>query len=155
MPRDRARAGLLVAALCAVVPDLDLLAPYLGGDRDFHRSLTHSLLFAMCLGIACATATALPRQYHGGALRMGATAALGTLSHAITDMMTTYPLGVALMSPISASRYVLPWRPIHTLGGEILCVSLPAAMILVGMLWVRRIRIIRLAREPPLSFPLR
>jgi hypothetical protein len=27
-------------------------------------------------------------------------------------MLTSYPMGVAMMSPLSAHRYVSPWRPI-------------------------------------------
>lgn len=53
VPRVHARAYLVIGALCAVLPDVDLLAPYFGGDRDFHRRFTHSVFFAGLFGIAC------------------------------------------------------------------------------------------------------
>jgi hypothetical protein len=40
VPRVHTRAYLITGALCAIPPDLDLLAPYFGGDRDVHRRLT-------------------------------------------------------------------------------------------------------------------
>jgi membrane-bound metal-dependent hydrolase YbcI (DUF457 family) len=36
---------------------------------------------------------------------LGVYAVLATFSHAIADMMTTYPIGVALISPFSDARY--------------------------------------------------
>lgn len=136
-PRNRIRAGLLIGAVCAVAPDLDLLAPYLGGDRDFHRRLTHSVSFAVCLWIACGAAAAFHRGWRDGAVRLGATATLAVLSHAFTDLLTTYRMGVALLSPFSASRFALPWRPIDSLTAEAVWAALPAVVVLAGVLSAR------------------
>jgi membrane-bound metal-dependent hydrolase YbcI (DUF457 family) len=72
--REHAREYLLVGALCAVVPDLDLLAPYLGGDRDFHRRFTHSIFFAGLLGIACGAGRALFSGSREHSVHLGAIA---------------------------------------------------------------------------------
>src|SRR4051812_22219782 len=94
VPPGRARLQLLVGACCAVMPDIDLLAPYLGGDRDFHRRFTHSITFALIVGILCTTSDRLARHGRAESIRFGCYTVIATLSHAISDMMTTYPVGV-------------------------------------------------------------
>jgi len=71
----------------AVIPDLDLLAPYLGADRDFHRRFTHPIVFAVLVGFSCAAADRLARRPRAEAMWLGVYAAVGTLSHAIADMI--------------------------------------------------------------------
>jgi membrane-bound metal-dependent hydrolase YbcI (DUF457 family) len=145
----------LAGALCAVVPDVDLLAAYLGGDRDLHRRFTHSLLFGGLLGLACGAAGAVLRSSHGQCARLGKIAALSVLSHALLDMLTTYRMGVALLSPFSASRYASPWRPIDSLAFEALWVALPAIVVLLSVLRFRRIRLVTLTRDAPVTIDFR
>ena len=64
--------------------------------------------------------------------------AFATLSHALADMMTTYPLGVAVFSPFSELRYHLPWRPITSVTREVGLVFVPALLLTLGILRVRR-----------------
>ena len=153
VPRVHARAYLVIGALCAILPDVDLLAPYFGGDRDFHRRFTHSVFFAGLLGIACGFAASHSR-FQGTSVRLGTLAALCSLSHGVLDMVTSYPMGVAMMSPFSAHRYVLPWRPIESLTTEALWVAVPVLLVLAGVLWLRRVQILSFTRERPISFSL-
>jgi hypothetical protein len=74
VPRVHTRAYLITGALCAIPPDLDLLAPYFGGDRDVHRRLTHSVFFAGLLGMACGLAASHSR-FRGRSVRLGTAAA--------------------------------------------------------------------------------
>jgi membrane-bound metal-dependent hydrolase YbcI (DUF457 family) len=154
-PRAHAPNYVLAGALCAVVPDVDLLAPYLGGAGDLHRRFTHSLLFGGLLGIACGAAGAILRRSPGQCVRLGTIAALSVLSHALLDMLATYRLGVAVLSPFSASRYASPWRPIDSLTSEALWVAVPAVVVLLSVLRLRRIRLVTLTRESPVTIHLR
>lgn len=129
LPRSRTRQALWAVACCGVIPDIDLAAPYFGGDRDFHRRFTHSILFAVIVGLSFAIAGRLARRSGADSMRLGGSAALAILSHALSDMLTTYRLGVALMSPVSATRYELPWHPIAGIPSEFLFVFLPAVVI--------------------------
>jgi len=105
----------LLGIACAILPDADVLAyafdiPY----EDFwgHRGFTHSLLFALLLGVFI---TFLFYRSHFLSLR-----GLGYIvffflcgtSHSILDAMTTGGLGVAFFSPWDDTRYFFPWRPI-------------------------------------------
>jgi membrane-bound metal-dependent hydrolase YbcI (DUF457 family) len=137
VPGERALLQLLIGACCAVLPDIDLLAPYLGGDRDFHRRFTHSATFAVIVALTCAAGARFVGQSRDDSIRLGCCGALAILSHAIADMLTTYPLGVALLSPFSDVRYQLPWHPVTSLGKEAGLALLPA--LLAGLV-VFRIR---------------
>src|SRR5262245_26970558 len=153
--RPTARFQLLVCATCAVLPDLDLMAPWLGGDRDFHRRFTHSVAFALIVGLACATGNRLARHQRAESIHFGCSAALATLSHAITDMMTTSPPGVALLSPFSNVRNELPWRPITSVTREIGFVLLPALLAGITLLWLRNVRMLAPKTTSPVVIQLR
>jgi membrane-bound metal-dependent hydrolase YbcI (DUF457 family) len=154
-PRAHAPNYVLAGALCAVVPDVDLLAPYVGGDGDAHRRFTHSFLFCGLLGIASGAAWAILRRSPGEYISLGAIAGLSALSHALLDMLTTYRLGPAVLSPFSASRYVSPWQPIDGLTAEAFWVALPAMVVLFSVLRLRRIRLVKLTRDAPVTINLR
>lgn len=47
VPRGGAGVLLVIGACCAASPDLDLLTPALGGTHEFHRTVTHSIAFAI------------------------------------------------------------------------------------------------------------
>jgi inner membrane protein len=106
-------ARLLAAALTAsVLPDTDSFGFCLGvpyGHLMGHRGFSHSIVFALCIGLLGALLA--PRL---GARRMSAFAVLSIscLSHDLLDAMTSGGMGVAFFSPFSNERYFLPWRPI-------------------------------------------
>lgn len=104
---------LLFGLLCTVLPDLDVVGFRLGisyADVLGHRGLSHSLLFALIVGL-------------GGALiapwlRCGRLAAFGlgfaaVASHIALDALTDGGLGVAAFWPVDETRYFFDWRPIR------------------------------------------
>jgi inner membrane protein len=105
----------LLGVACSVFPDIDVVGFHFGvryGDFWGHRGFTHSLVFAVML--ACLAPLALFRkpglQIRGAAL--WAYFFLAAASHGVLDAMTDGGLGVAFFSPLDATRYFLPWRPI-------------------------------------------
>jgi len=106
----------VVGALCAVLPDLDVLGFGLGipyGDPLGHRGLTHSLSFAAALA-GLVTFTFFRHGFPGvGSKPLFAYLFLATASHGFLDAMTEGGLGVAFFAPFSNTRYFLPWTPIR------------------------------------------
>jgi inner membrane protein len=106
----------VVGALCAVLPDLDVLGFGLGihyGDPLGHRGLTHSLPFAAALA-GLVTFTFFRHGFPGlGSKPLFAYLFLATASHGFLDAMTDGGLGVAFFAPFSNARYFLPWTPIR------------------------------------------
>jgi inner membrane protein len=105
-------SALLAGMLAAVIPDLDGIAFKLGiayGGMTGHRGFTHTLLFALVLGLAgygLAPRWGMPR-WAGYAW-----IALCTLSHPLLDMMTSGGIGIALWWPLDSARHFFAWRPI-------------------------------------------
>ena len=104
----------VAAALCSVIPDLDVIGFRLGVQySDFwgHRGFTHSLAFAAVL----AGALTLVFRRAVGITRLSLFLYLfvATASHGVLDAMTNGGLGVAFFSPFDNHRYFLPWRPIR------------------------------------------
>lgn len=104
----------LIAAgvVAAMAPDFDTVAFKLGiayADQFGHRGATHSIVFALALGLF---ATACATWLRSGRLRAFAFVALCALSHPLLDALTNGGLGVALLWPASHERFFAPWRPI-------------------------------------------
>ena len=137
-PRSKLRLLAVIGAACAVMPDLDLLAPAFGGSRDFHRTVTHSLTVALLAGLGAGLVPAFARLPTPQRLISQAYLALATASHAALDMLTTYPMGVALFSPFSGRRYYSPWRPVASVGQELMMVFVPALIVALLVLRSRR-----------------
>ena len=107
---------LSVAAVCAMLPDADVLAfrfriPY--SHMFGHRGFSHSFFFAALVALV---ATYLLRR-SDSAIPMAKTWAIlfvAMASHGILDSMTSGGgLGIAFFAPFSNERYFLPWRPIR------------------------------------------
>jgi len=149
------RPRLLIAGTVAsIVPDLDVLAFRLGigyAHEFGHRGMSHSLLFALFLGlIACAAARWLQASRSAALFFVSAAAA----SHGLLDMLTNGGLGVALLWPYSDERFFFPQTPIEAsplslrrvfgsaglavLGSELLWVWLPCATLGIAGLVARR-----------------
>ena|SRR5215475_6633876 len=102
-----------LAVLCSVLPDFDVIGfsfgiPY--GDFWGHRGLTHSILFALLIGMSAGAILG------GSLIERAANSFLLfaiTCSHGVFDAMTNGGLGVAFFSPFHTTRYFLPWRPIQ------------------------------------------
>ena len=156
-----------VAALCAVLPDVDVLGFAAGiqyGDLLGHRGLTHSLLFAVLVGVV-ATLLVCPGLSRGSARWWAAVMffSCATASHGVLDAMTDGGLGVAFFSPLDPTRYFFPWRPLRVppigielffsqwglqvIAGELAWIWLPGLAIGAGAYLVRR-GIVRSLRSP-------
>ncbi len=106
----------LMAAGCAMLPDLDVAAFALGipyGHALGHRGLAHSLLGALVLGgVAAFLAFPADSFTHKRRWRMALVLGLATATHAPLDAMTSGGLGVALLAPFDHRRIFFPWTPI-------------------------------------------
>ena len=106
------RAALL-AAVCSVLPDVDVIGFWLGipyGAPLGHRGLTHSIAFAFALAAAV---TAIFFRRPPPRVTLFGFLFLCAASHGLFDAMTDGGLGVAFWAPFDDTRYFLPWRPIH------------------------------------------
>jgi len=137
---------LLIAGIGAsILPDLDSLGLGLGIPYEHllgHRGLSHSILFALLLGVVAAFLYRTLRATPSAAF---AVVFISCGSHGLLDALTSGGLGVAFLSPLSNHRYFLPWRPIavspldldlffsdwglRVLCSETLCVWLPCALL--------------------------
>jgi len=145
----------VLTACCAMLPDADVAGFAFGfsyGSLFGHRGITHSIAFALIVGVAIGVFA-----FRGSRAGLGTTAlityfTLVTLSHPLLDMMTDGGLGVALFAPFSDRRYFLPWRPIEVspigirffsqrglevLESEMIWVWLPALVLLLAA-WLYR-----------------
>lgn len=152
----------MLAGLCSVLPDLDVIAFGLGIPyRSLwgHRGITHSLLFAVLAGCLIAMCGFREEEFveMGRSRRSLATFfSLAIASHLLLDSLTNGGLGVAAFAPIENARYFAPFRPVkvspigvdffsmyglQVLASEIVWVWMPAlAMVLMARFYRRTIR---------------
>jgi inner membrane protein len=112
--RIRNRKFLFLGMLCSILPDADVISFQLGVPYEAfwgHRGFTHSLLFALLLGIII-TLLAGRESATKERISIFFFFTLCTASHGMLDGMTSGGLGVAFFSPFDTERYFLPWRPI-------------------------------------------
>ena len=138
----------------AMAPDFDTVAFKLGiayADQFGHRGASHSLLFALAVGLFGAMVAPWLRTTRWRALLW---LTCCTASHPLLDALTNGGLGVALLWPWSQERFFAPWRPIAVspigagffslrglavLWSELLWVCLPTFAI-AALLWAARRR---------------
>lgn len=107
----------ILAALCAALPDADVLGLSFGFRHDEvlgHRGFTHSIFFAVGIGfliamIFFANVQKFSKHWWG----LVAFYFIATISHGLLDAMTNGGPGVAFFAPFSGTRYFFPWRPIE------------------------------------------
>lgn len=118
-----------VAAVCAMLPDVDVVAFGLGvpyGSMLGHRGLTHSIAASALLAAAVVAV-----RGHDLATRdrwtLWAVLAMATGSHGLLDTLTDGGRGVALLAPFESERYFFPWRPIAVspIGGSFFTARTP------------------------------
>ena len=106
----------LACALLPVIPDADVIGFPLGisyGDVLGHRGLSHSLAFAVVVGLAAAWwLKRMERRPRSETAHLAWLFVLLAASHGPMDMMTNGGLGIALLSPFDTSRYFWDWRPV-------------------------------------------
>jgi inner membrane protein len=144
-----------LAAACAVLPDADVLAFSFGIPYDSmfgHRGLTHSLAFALLVGVSVAF---LFFRDAPNRRALAAFFSLATASHAALDALTNGGLGVAFFAPFTGERFFFPYRPVEVspigleeffgecglqvIESELLRVWLPTAFALALVLIFRRL----------------
>jgi inner membrane protein len=141
---------LAAGAVCAVLPDVDLIARLFSPEyRELHRSLTHSIFFAVVAGVI--VALCLGRHSHGHSSRLVIYLTLATASHGMLDALTTHPQGVAFFSPVSHERFVAAWQPINSRSVEFWFVLVPLVLFTSVALRIRGVRGPWFSREAPLS----
>ena len=146
----------VLTATCAMLPDVDAIGLAFGVRYDSmlgHRGLTHSVTFAVFVGLVVGMFAFGKRQKELGKLRLILYFTLVTLSHPLLDALTNGGLGVALFAPFSTERYFFPLRPIavspigmrffserglEVLANEIIWVWLPALSIYLAARMYRK-----------------
>lgn len=114
-PDPLRRRALTLGAVLAVLPDSDSILHWLGvSSRTVfgHRGLTHSLSFAVVVGLLAAFLLARSAGMPGLRARLGLYFVLALASHGLLDAMTNGGQGIALFAPFSNERYFLPFRPL-------------------------------------------
>jgi inner membrane protein len=105
---------LLIAGIVAsIAPDFDVLAFRLHvayADTFGHRGATHSVSFALLLGVIAAL---LAGRLRAPPWKAFAFVGLCALSHPLLDMFTNGTHGVALWWPWSDERLEMPWHRIE------------------------------------------
>ena len=115
-PRAMPTRFWVLTAACAILPDADAIGFALGVRYDSmwgHRGLTHSIAFALLIGLAVGVCAFGTRPNGLGKLQLVVYFTLVTLSHPLLDALTNGGRGVALLAPFSAERYFFPFRPIE------------------------------------------
>ncbi len=106
----------IFAGLLPILPDADVLAFSFGIPYHHvlgHRGFSHSLLFALLLGILASflfRGKSKEFPWHWSSYALFFTCIVAT--HGVLDAMTNGGLGVAFFAPFDNTRYFLPWRPI-------------------------------------------
>ena len=147
----------LLSALCAILPDADVLGFSLGwrGSMLGHRGLSHSLLFALAVALAVVRLAFRKTPPFKPAWLVLYFFAV-TASHGLLDALTDGGSGVAFFAPFDDARYFFPWRPIEVsplsldrffgprgaevIRSEVVWVWLPAAALIILAWLFRRLR---------------
>ena len=144
----------ILTAICAMLPDEDAVSFAFGVRYESmfgHRGITHSILFAVIVGISVSVLfyshSDLPKW------KLALYFALVTATHPFLDMFTNGGLGVALLAPFSDERFIFPWRPIEVspigmsffsdrgfgvIASEMIWIWIPSAIIFLVAWLVRR-----------------
>jgi inner membrane protein len=146
----------VLTATCAMLPDVDALG-FAFGVRYVsllgHRGLTHSIAFAVVVGLIVGRFGFGKRQTKLSTLQLILYFTLITLSHPLLDALTNGGLGVALFAPFSMERYFFPFRPIEVspigmqffserglevIASEVIWAWLPAVLIYMSARMIRK-----------------
>jgi len=115
LPRNSIGSSVvLVASICSVAPDLDVVGFHFGieyGEMLGHRGITHSISFAVA--VTTLLAIFMPSGGKRNRLVTFLFLFISTVSHGILDSMTNGGLGVAFFAPFNSGRYFLRWRLIE------------------------------------------
>lgn len=116
------RGFWLLTAVCAILPDADVVTYDLGleyGHMLGHRGVSHSLVCAVLTGAVMALVLGRG-DWRPARGRLFVHFTLATASHGLLDALVDEGLGVAFFAPFSGERYFFPWRPLEVapIGGH-------------------------------------
>lgn len=136
------RRVCVVAAACAVLPDIDVIGwPLQVADTSLfaHRAITHSLAFALVGALVATLLFFRGDQWASKRARITLILGLALLSHSCLDALSSYSRGVEFLAPFSQQRFRFLWTPLGLAGQpvqEAVFVFLPA--ILLAWVGVKR-----------------
>lgn len=98
-----------------MLPDIDAIGYWVGVPTSAllgHRGLTHSLTFALAVGLGSAWLLAQRSRPPEAAPRVALYLVLAMVSHGMLDAGTNGGPGIAFFAPFSNARYFFPFRPL-------------------------------------------
>lgn len=114
--RDRLRLGL-IATFCSILPDADVIGFSVGvryGDFFGHRGFFHSPFFSFLISLLLVQIYFIKiRPFSTKWWKYVFFFTIVGASHGLLDAFTDGGLGIALLSPLTDSRYFFPWTPIR------------------------------------------
>lgn len=105
-----------LGVLCAITPDLDVIAFPLGigySDMLGHRGVTHSIAFALGFSLLAGVLMLRDSGFDRTRWRIWLFVFLAIASHGPLDALTNGGNGIAFFAPFSAERYFFPVTPIE------------------------------------------
>ena len=148
-----------LTVLCSLLPDVDVVGLFLGIPYSHmlgHRGFTHSIVFAILVGLVVPRLASPTISYWTPSYWMSALYfSLVTMSHGFLDAFTDGGLGIAFFAPFGSTRYFFPWRPLtvspigftqffsewgmDVLLSELLWIGIPVGLWLVLLRAIRKI----------------
>ena len=104
---------LCAGVVASVIPDADVIGFKFGieyASQFGHRGFTHSIFFALVLGIVALTAH---KKLDCSPIAAFLFVSISALSHPLLDALTDGGLGVALFWPYENMRLFFPWAGIE------------------------------------------
>jgi inner membrane protein len=104
------------SVVCCLLPDVDVVGFFVGipyGHMWGHRGFTHSIVFAVLVGLVVPRLVSSTISYWTPTYWMSALYfSLVTMSHGFLDSLTDGGLGIAFFAPFDSTRYFFPFRPL-------------------------------------------
>lgn len=104
---------LCAGVVASVMPDADVIGFKFGieyASQFGHRGFTHSICFALILGLIASLAY---RKLDCSRIAAFVFVGICAASHGLLDMLTDGGMGVALFWPFDTTRYFFPWTGIE------------------------------------------
>ncbi len=151
----------ILGIVCSILPDVDVVGfKFAIAYQDFwgHRGFSHSLVFALLLGILITIIFYSKKLNSKTGILLIFYFTICTASHGILDAMTSGGLGIAFFSPFDDTRYFFPWRPIKVspigagkffsiwgikvLLSELIWIGIPAGIYILAVRYVKKHKIL-------------
>ncbi len=150
----------ILGIICSMLPDADVIGfKFAIAYEDFwgHRGFSHSLLFALLLGILVTFIFYNKQFFYKIGIIFILYFTMCTVLHGVLDAMTTGGLGIAFFAPFDNTRYFFSWRPIvvspigasnffsmwgiKVLLSELIWIGIPASIYILAVQYVKKRKI--------------